>query len=75
MAKDQATREAWWEDNTFLSPLNASQRRQYSKMDFQVCQDGLNIKVPDQYFNEELLFYRHPSCPYAFYHRAVKVKR
>jgi hypothetical protein len=67
MAKDQATREVWWEDEAFLSCIHdEDEPRDYSRKDFQ---PGKEL-----YFEESEIFYESPISSSAFYHRAVKVK-
>jgi len=68
LAKDQATREAWWEDSDFIKHISRKHHLQNLTDEF---------RRPDsKYFcNEASLFYAsNPCSPYAFYHRAVKVK-
>jgi hypothetical protein len=69
MAKDRATRQFWWQDKGFLDVCSARESRKFGRTDFE--HTG---QTPPYYFREAELFYRYPSCPYAFYHRAVKVK-
>lgn len=68
MAKDQATRQIWWEDETYLSCINDHKEpRVYSRKDFQ---PGMGL-----YFQDSYCFYiEEPCSSSAFYHRAVKVK-
>ena len=66
MAKDQATREVWWEDEAFLTDIRVIEQRGYSRKDFQ---PGKEL-----YFDESDLFYETPFSSSAFYHRAVNVK-
>src|SRR5437762_4404936 len=68
MAKDQATRQVWWEDEAYLSCINdPKEPRVYSREDFQ---PGKEL-----YFQDSYCFYAEEPCSSsAFYHRAVKVK-
>ena len=68
MAKDQATRQVWWEDEAYLSHINDHKEpRVYGREDFQ---PGKAF-----YFQDCSLFYAGETCSSsAFYHRAVKVK-
>ena len=69
MAKDQATRQVWWEDKAFLSGIHdedEDEPRDYTRKDFQ--------RGKKLYFDESDIFYSNPFCSSAFYHRAVKVK-
>jgi len=62
MAKDQATRQVWWEDEAFLT----HKQRDLGRKDFQ--------RGTELYFCESDKFYEDPCSSSAFYHRAVKVK-
>jgi len=68
LAKDQATREAWWEDPDFIA--------YYSRM--HNCENIIEqFRRPgaSKHFSDEArLFYQSPCSPHAFYHRPVKVK-
>ena len=67
MAKDQATRQLWWEDEAFLTRIhNDDEPRDYIREDFQ---PGKEL-----YFEEGDIFYENPTSSMAFYHRAVNVK-
>ena len=67
MAKDQATRQVWWEDEAFLTHLrDDDEQRDYSREDFQ--------RGKELYFEESDAFYENPHSSSAFYHRAVNVK-
>jgi len=67
LAKDQATREAWWKDSDFIKVVSDRHCRQNIAEEF---------RRPDStyFFEEASIFYEYPSSPHAFYHRAVKVK-
>jgi len=68
LAKDQATREAWWEDPDFIAFY--SRRHDCEDITEQFRRPGAN-----KYFvNEARVFYESPCSPHAFYHRPVKVK-
>ena len=67
LAKDQATREAWWKDSDFIKVVS----------DRHCCQNiAEEFRRPGStyFFKEASMFYEYPSGPHAFYHRAVKVK-
>jgi hypothetical protein len=67
LAKDQATREAWWTDSDFMRAISLSHSGKNLAEEF---------PSPDStyFFKEATMFYRNPSSPHAFFHRAVKVK-
>jgi hypothetical protein len=68
LAKDQATREAWWNDSDFISGLpDPYGSRPKFKEEF--CRTG-----SPHFLREAEYFYQNPSSSHAFYHRAVKVK-
>lgn len=70
LAKDQATREAWWNDSDFISGLPDDPyygTRPKFKKEFR------RTGSP-HFFREAEYFYQNPSSSHAFYHRAVKVK-
>ena len=67
MAKDQATRQVWWEDEAFLTSIRDDhETRNYSRKDFQ--------SGGELYFEESDIYYEKPLSPTAFYHRAVNIK-
>jgi len=66
MAKDQATRQVWWEDEAFLTHAADDNQTDLSRKDFQ--------RGTELYFGESDIFYQDPCSSSAFYHRAVKVK-
>jgi hypothetical protein len=67
MAKDQVTRQSWWEDQIFLSRASILQGDKVDRNSF-ANSSG------DCYFKEATLYYSRPPDGAAFFHRAVKVK-
>jgi hypothetical protein len=67
MAKDQVTRESWWEDEAFVSHVSELEGIDLNKNSFAAAGS-------DYYFEEAELYYRNPPQGFAFFHRAVKVK-
>jgi len=71
MAKDQVTRQSWWEDQTFLSRASKLQHAKVDRNSFASLGPNLSDNC---YFKEAELYYRRPPDGAAFFHRAVKVK-
>ena len=67
LAKDHATREFWWHNKEFLKLCSEKRNREVQPEEFEQKKSSL-------YFQEAEIFYLYPSCPHAFYHRAIKVK-
>src|SRR5436190_11074987 len=61
LAKDQATRELWWDDQRFLAIVNERPGKRFLNP---------HNEGNRKYFREFDLYYHRPPSPIAFYHRA-----
>jgi len=61
MAKDGVTRQCWRDDQAFVSHV-------WKRLNVEITPDS-------HHFDEAQLYYQYPPNGFAFFHRAVKVKR